>query len=100
MQEKTVILYGRYGYKHKLIRIARGVYEYKPDPESGECMRLGGKNYKDLDFIDPSGGPFIAKNSFIPELRMYVKNISIENDKYLIKVTKNDISSVRTTKTI
>lgn len=97
MQEKTVILYGRYGYKHKLIRIAKGVYEYKSDPESGEYMRLGGNDRKDLDFIDPSGGPFIAKNSFIPELRMYVKNISIENDKYLIKVTKNDISSIRTT---
>lgn len=94
MQEKRVILHGRYGYKHELIRVKKGIYEYKPDSRSGGYMRLGGTDKKDLNFIDPSGGPFIAKNSFIPELRMYVKNISIEEDKYIIRVTKDDISSI------
>ena len=69
MKNKVYILKGRYGLIHRLIHIGKNTFKIDLDDNASACFRCGGTNREDLEFVDPPGGPFIAKNTFLPEIK-------------------------------
>jgi len=76
---RKFLLLGRYGEKRFLKEVEPSVF--KLTGEDLEYMRvIFSKDGKSIKAIDPSGGPFIAIDSFILNKKLYVKSITIDND--------------------
>ena len=64
-------LYNRYGYKVSL-RKMKNIEQYKLiiQKEINFCIRYGGISDKSLDFVDPSGGPFLHEGYLLPNKKV------------------------------
>lgn len=82
---KTILLKSRYGEIHKLKRIGGNTSRLFLFAPVDDYYRLGYEENSDnnLNFVDPSGGPFIQKGAMIDGF--IVKSISIDNGRIIIE---------------
>lgn len=76
--KQTIILKSRYGDSHRLDRIGQEdscLYLFVPEGGTYRMGLHGDADSKEYDFVDPSGGPFIAVGKYLPEADKTVKSI-------------------------
>lgn len=85
---KTIDLYNRYQEHIYLESIDDNNWILKGDNDSLGYMRVGYEQDKSINFIDPSGGPFIGKGSKINGKT--VTNINTSKDGYIITLKEDE----------
>lgn len=87
---KQIDLRSRYGYKNYLEQIDEHMYILRLDERTKDYCRFGlkeGFDWEDheYEFVDPSGGPFIAVDSFMIN-EQPVKYIYEKDNEIVIEV--------------
>ena len=88
---KIINLYSRYGEVHKLVRIGENSSHLFLFVPSSDTYRVGykDKEYKDIKFVDPPGGPFISIGTrliYYKDKVVTVKSISEDSDNIVIEL--------------
>ena len=89
---KVICLRSRYGEVHKLVRIGEKSSHLFLFVPASNCYRIGykDKEMKVIEFIDPSGGPYIKVGTSFANLGgkkdITVNSISMDGSKVIIEL--------------
>lgn len=83
---KTILLKSRYGETHRLERIGGSdscLFLFVP-ADGYYRLGLSGNEEDGIDFVDPSGGPFIRVGMKIESLNKTVKSIKKDENNQIV----------------
>ena len=82
--EKLILLSNRYGVSNYLRKVKERTYKYEGEEDYIRVGYGNGENKKKIEFIDPSGGPFLSVGSEVFGIEGKINNIKSTDSGFIL----------------